>query len=272
LLEIHYNTLTQGGQFNPVVTLNVQQDKQPTMQCLTQIPKESLIYRVVMQNPSREAFLSDYGKFITGENLKNNFSMIQIFFKKEDFHLRNLNKETIQKNMQIKNCLEFKCLVSFDKLLQKGYAHEDFSLLPNTLDASLLAISKISFFELEEADNRHILKKSVAKGEPISYSNELQAYLKYNEFILRTDKIVKNSIKFLQEFSQMKETNKGLVYIKNNNSLIKLSEDYEIGFNYAILGYEKLLVKISHLELVAEHLKSLFKKSLIDLKKQYLFK
>lgn len=239
---------------------------------------------MVTQSPSREAFLSDYGKFIltttenfgNSKNSKNNFSLLQILFKKEDFHLPNLTKETIQKNMQVKNCLEYKCLISFDKLLQKGFALEDFNLLPNALEPNILAISKISFFDRTEIDGAHALKSKVARGEPISYANELKAYLKYNQFLLRRNKIVKNSILFLKEFSEMKKNEKNKV--KNSNNIdgnvnfIQLSEENEIGFNYAVLGYEKLLVKSSHLELAAERLKSFVMESLKDLKKRYIFK
>ena len=222
-----------------------------------------------MQHPSREAFLSDYGKIIAQENLKNYFSIIQVFFKKEDFHLPNLSKETIKKNMQIKNCLEFKCRISFDKLLQKGFALEDFSLIPNVLDFNLLALSKISFFDADETDSQNKLKNTVAIGEPISDSNELKAHLKYNQLMLRRNKIIKNVIDFSKEFSEMKKANK----VDNGNDRnYKLFEQNDIGFNYAILAYDKLLVKMNHLELVAEHVKGVLRNSLKDLKMKYIIK
>lgn len=259
--------------------LTVEQNKQPTIVNLQAIPQQTVLYRVVMQNPSREAFLSDYGKLITQENLKINFSLIQILFVKEDFHLANLTKETISKNMQVKNCLEFKCPISFDKFLQKGFSLEDFSLVAENLDYYLMAISKISFFNIDEADNNYMLKSLVAKGESVSYENDLKAFLKYNQFLLRRNKIIKNFLGFAKEFEQIKKVNNvTFVNVNDNNTenndnirkIMKLSENYEVSFNYAILAYEKFLVKIKHLELIGDKVKGLVRNSLKDLKKRYI--
>jgi len=215
--------------------------------------------------------LADYGFLLTEGKLENNISLLPVFFTKDDFHLRDLSKETIYSNMNIKNCLQFKCLLSFDKLLKQGFSLEDYNLLPGQLENNLLSICKFIFLNNEE-DKEGNLKKKIENNIPISYSNEMKAYLKYNEFLLRKNIIIKNAIEFLKEFSLLKKEN--IKKTKDDNTLesgnLTLNENYDIHFNYAILGYEKFLVKLNHLELIADHLKSTINKEMRDLKRRYL--
>ncbi len=230
------------------------------------IQKDTIINKENWEKLSKEYFLSDYGILLNNMDVKNDFSVNPILFTKNDFHLFDLSKKTIQNNIDIKNCLLFKCFIYMRKLLEKGYVLEDYILYPDNLQYNLIAITKIIYFN-NNIDEKGLMKNKVAKNILISYENEIKAYLKYNELILRNNKLIKNIIFFLNEFYYIK---KKILQITNTQEQLLLSEDFPIETNYAIIAYEKLVVKIKHLEMVENHLKITIKDNIKELKIRYL--
>lgn len=270
LLRFDYKRF-ESEEINFGIQLSLSKNRPITLKNTIEFPKDSILYRIIMEKPSRESFLSDYGQLIIETDLKHNFSLLSFYFNKEDFHLPNLTKQTIANNLDIKNCLEYKCHLSFEKLLNNGYALEDYELDQNNLNKNLLDVCKFIYLN-NIMDESGKFKDLIRNNIPISYENELKAYLKYNQLLLRKNKIVKNILKFLHEFKELKKLNvPAHEFDYSSHKIPALSQNYSKEFNYYLLAYEKFLFKINHFTQVANHLKSTILGNMKDIKKNYLF-
>lgn len=199
----------------------------------------------------RNLFYSEYGMIVDKNQLSDKLrSLIIIRFSKEDFYLKNLDKDSIKENKYVKNCLKSKCPIPFDNLLISGSSEGQFIIEEERISPLLLQIAFIVNFNEETTEENWKDKMEYAARE-----NKVvifKSYLKYNEFLMRT-KTIENSYLFFIEFYNMKKTIKLDKNEKEkSNKMLDLKREYPIKFNYLIMGYEEININLSNLESISQ--------------------
>lgn len=233
------------------------------------LPEGKILSKKVASQKEALRYVMYIDKGIIVENHNRNM-ILSIPFLKDDFSLKDLKKETIQKNMKVHNCLRTQCVLPFDKLLSFGYTEGQFFLEPKELCTFLVQISFIVHYNEETNEQNFLQKLEIASKE--DKITIIKSFLSYNEFLMRQNNL-ENSYKFLTEFYKAKNE------IKFNEEEsakkpveLSLKKEYPVKFNYLILGYENFDIMLSNYEMTATNILTNLLDEVSKLKIKYISK
>lgn len=192
-------------------------------------------------------------------------------FLKEDFNLKDLEFNTIKKNMHVHNCLITNCVVPMKNILSNGYAVANFIFEKYNLNANLIQITFIIHFNEMTTKENYVEKIEIATKE--NKSLIIKAHLSYNYFMLRSSKVIENSYEFLVEFYKIKSQIKlSEEEAAKTSSMLSIKKEYPVKFNHMILGYEEIDIFLSNMNVNSNKIMNNLLDEISKLKIKYLYK